>query len=99
MLVGKDLLISSAEVTHNFAMLGLDMSVEIRPSEASNIAIRIWTIVSQKEYCVFENDIFLVFNTQILVGLDEVLGQEIFVAFGRIVGKYHEIGLCLDCES
>lgn len=52
MFVRKDLFVSRAMITHDFAMLGLDVSMKIRPAEAGDITISVWAIVPQQEYCV-----------------------------------------------
>ena len=47
-LVGEDFLMASTEITHHLGMNRFDMTVEIWPSEASNIAVLVGTVVSQK---------------------------------------------------
>lgn len=52
MFMRKDFFVSRTMITHYFAMLGLDMSMKIRPAEAGDITISVGAIVPQQEYCV-----------------------------------------------
>lgn len=45
MLVGKDLLVPGTQVAHSLVMSTFDMTVEIRPAVACNIAATVRTIV------------------------------------------------------
>lgn len=45
-LVGKDALVSRAQVTHALLMGSLDMAMEIRPAQAGKVARRIGAVVA-----------------------------------------------------
>lgn len=88
-LVGEDLLIASAEIAHQFAMFLFHMAMQVRPPQARHIAISIWTVVSQKKYGIFENDISLILYPKVFVRSDEGCLGKFFISPRSIVCKYH----------
>lgn len=49
MFVGEDFLVPCAKIAHDFLMHALDMSMEVWPAQAGNVAAWIRTVVSQEE--------------------------------------------------
>lgn len=46
--VSEDFLVSSAEITHDFLMYALDVSIEVWPAETCNITAFVRTVIPQK---------------------------------------------------
>jgi len=77
-------------------MLTPDMLMQIRPTQASDIAITGWAIVSQKKDRIFHNISILVPDTDVLVCARDVRVFEVFVQFCGIICKYHIVRNSLD---
>jgi hypothetical protein len=71
MFMSKDFLVSRTKIAHDFAMFGLDMSMEIWPAETCYITIFVWTVVAEQKYGILEYNFLLVFDTQVLIYLGE----------------------------
>lgn len=89
MLMGEDFLVASTKITHQLAMLLFDMVMEMRPSQACDIAVSIGTVVPQKKDGVFEDDIFLILDPEGSVRSYKVRHGKLFVFLRSIVGEYH----------
>ena len=75
------------------------MPMEVWPAETGDITVPIGTIVPEQKYGILEDDLLLVFDTQVLVYLSEVVILERFVAFRRVVGEYDIICFRLERMS
>lgn len=87
MLVCENLLVSCAEIAHHLLMHTPHMAMQVRPSQACNIAVVIRTVVSQQQDRILENLRLLITDTQILVLAEEVPFLKVLVSFLGIVGK------------
>jgi hypothetical protein len=88
--VGKDFLVASTEIAHGFAMLTLDMSVEIWPAETCNITIIVGAVVAEKECCVFSDYVLFVLDSEVVIRPNEIFLVEVFEALVRVVSENNE---------
>jgi hypothetical protein len=51
--VGEDLLVTRTQFTHNSLVCLADMTVQVRPAKARNIAFRIRAVVAQNGHGIF----------------------------------------------
>ena len=94
MFVSKDLLVPGAKIAHNLAMLPTNVPVEVRPTEALDVAVFIGTIVSQQQDRIVEDGIFLKLYSQVLINSGEGLISKVLVSLVHAVGKDDIVGLC-----
>ena len=87
MLVSKNFLIPCAQVTQHSVMDTSDMSMEVRPSPAGNIACRFGAIISKQQDCILVNVTPLISDTQYAIRLFKVVLAELFIAPTRIIGE------------
>lgn len=73
MLMGEDLLVACAQITHDLAMPGFDMTMQVRPSQAGNVTIFVRTVIPQKQDCILQDFVFFIFDAQVLINFDKVL--------------------------
>lgn len=85
--MSEDLLVTSAEVTHALAVGGLDVAMQVGPSEAGEIAVCIGAVVSEKKNSVAHNVFICVLYANIAVGCSDVLVCVIFETLLGVVGK------------
>jgi hypothetical protein len=63
MLMGEDLFVSGAKIAHHLVMDRPDMSMQIWPAVAGDIASLLGTIVAKKQHSVIVDFQSLVFDT------------------------------------
>jgi len=74
------------------------MPMEVRPAETSYITVFVWTVVAEQKYGILEYNFLLVFDTQVLVYLGEIVVLKGFVTLRRIVCKDDKICLSLKAK-
>lgn len=89
-LVCEDLLVPGAKVAHAFAMYGLDVSVEIRPSIAGKVAVVIGAVVSEQQDGIANNVFVRVLDPDVGVGCGDVLAGKLFETLVSVVGEDDE---------
>jgi hypothetical protein len=57
---------------HHLSMLALHMAMQVRPSKTGDITVFIGAVVSQQQHRVFKDLIFLIMDSQVLVGPSKV---------------------------
>lgn len=87
MLVGEDLLVTSAEIAHALVVRRLDVPVEVGPAQAGKVAGLVGTVVSQQEDGVADNVLVCVLDADVGVGGGEVLVGVVFESLLGIVGE------------
>lgn len=88
MLVGEDLLVPSAQITHPPLMNALDVPMQVWPAQACYIAFLIRTIVSQQEHGILEYLLISISYPKCFVSLEEVGRLEVLESLLRIVCEY-----------
>lgn len=76
-------------------MLAFDVTMQVRPSQASYITTSIRAIVPQQQYCVFEDIVVLVLDPEVFVHLREIGVLEILIALGMIIREDNIVGFRL----
>jgi len=76
-------------------MLALDVTMQVRPTQASDITTPVRAVVPQQQYRVLENVIVLVLDSQIVIFLREIGIREILISLCRIVRENYIGGLGL----
>jgi hypothetical protein len=106
MLMSKDFLVASTQITKHFAVLLFDVAVQVRPSQACNIAVLIWTIVSEEENGVFKDDVFFVLDPKVHVQSHKIRLGKLFISLRSIVGKDHircfrlgQVSFCIESSG
>jgi len=89
MLMGKDLLVASTQITKHFAVLLFDVAMQVGPSQACDIAVLIWTIIPEEKNGVFEDDVFFVLDPKVCVQSHKIRFGKLFISLGSIVRKDH----------
>jgi len=69
MLMGEDFLVPRAQIAHDLMMNGLDVTMQVWPTQTSYIATCIRTIVPEQKYSVFKDFGFLVTDAEVIVFL------------------------------
>lgn len=85
--MSEDFLVPCAKIAHYFVVLVLYMSMQIGPTETCDVAVLIRTVVSEQEYCVLQDFIFLVLDAKIAVNLDELGFVEVLKALVARIGE------------
>lgn len=90
MLVGKDLLVARAEVTHAFVVCRSRVPMKIRPSQTGKVAVWVRTVVSKQQDRVSHNIFARVPDADIIVGACDVSVTILVKALVYIIGKNDE---------
>jgi hypothetical protein len=91
-LVGEDLFIPGAQITHDLVMDALNMPMKIRPSPARNVACRVWTVMSQQYQGIIMDLLLLILDTEDVIRIVEVGFNIVFIALVPIVGENDVLG-------
>jgi hypothetical protein len=89
MFVSENLLVASTQITHQFSVALFDVAMQVRPSQACNVAVSVWAVVPQEKYSVLEDDVFLVLYPKVFVRPHEVCLGKLFVPLCSIVREYY----------
>jgi hypothetical protein len=90
MLVGKDLLVPSAEVAHLLVVDGADMAMQVWPAQAGKVAGRVRAVIPEKENSVSDNILAGVFDPDVNVRRSEVVVGIFLEAFCLVIGEDNE---------
>ena len=93
-LVRKDFLVPCAQVTHDLLMFRPNVAVEIRPAQASFIAVRIRAVVTQEYNSVLEYLLLLVADAHISVISEESVRLVILESLFSVVREDNRGRLC-----
>jgi hypothetical protein len=61
--MSKDFLVSRTKITHDLAMLRLDMSMEIWPAKTGYFTVPVRTVVPEQKYGIFKDNFLLIFDS------------------------------------
>lgn len=90
MLVCEHLFVPGAEVAHLFMVHGADMTMQIWPAEAGEIAVAIGTVVSEEENGIAHNVFTGVSDPDIIVGTRDLRVLVLFETFAGVIRKNHK---------
>jgi hypothetical protein len=93
--VGKDLLVPSAQIAHLLAVDGADMSMQIRPTEAGKVALRVRAIVPEQKDRVAYNILPCVLDTNILISAGNICVCIVLETLFCIISEDDEGRRCL----
>lgn len=68
-------------------MLALNMAMQVWPSETCYITVLVGAVVSKQQYGVLEDLIFLIMDSQVLVGTREIFLLKFLESTFRIIGE------------
>jgi len=95
MLVSKDLFVPGAEVAHLLVVNRANMTVQVGPTKASEVAARVGAIIPEKKHRVPNNIFTCVLDPNTDVRGTEVVVRIFLVAPRLVVGEDDEFGLGL----
>lgn len=75
-------------------MRRLYVAMEIRPAQASNIAVTFWTVVLQQQSRVLEHLRILKMYAQAVVRLEKVGGLEVLIILLSVIRQNDVVGFC-----
>jgi hypothetical protein len=95
-LVRKDLLVTSAEVTHLLVVDAPHMAVEIWPAQSSKVAGIVGAVVAEEENGVANYVFVRIPDADIVVCAADVSSRVVFESLRIVVGEDDERRLCLE---
>jgi hypothetical protein len=94
-LVGKHLLVASAQVAHFLVVLALDVAVQVLPAETGKVAFGVGAVIAEQQDGVAYDVLAGIPNANVIVGASN-LGVGVFLETLRcVVGENDKRGGCL----